>query len=91
MKTKYQEEKKKNDNRTNKPKDASWYYQDHSGIIQGPFHSSQMIMWKEAGFFPLDTLVRLDEVGAEELFYPMHFSQLKPNQTDRSIQSLNFS
>ncbi len=60
-----------NEKKKKKPKNVNWYYQDHSGIIQGPFHSSQMIMWKEAGFFQLDTLVRLHEVGNEKLFYPM--------------------
>lgn len=61
--------KKSNEKDENKPKNVSWYYQDQNGIIQGPFHSSQMVMWKDAGFFPIETLVRLDEIGEEDKFY----------------------
>lgn len=62
--------KKKSSTDDQSNRNISWYYQDQSGIIQGPFHSSQMVQWKEAGFFQLDTLVRIDEVGNND-FHPM--------------------
>ena len=38
-----------------------WFYRDNSsGGIQGPFSGYQMMGWKNAGFFPLTTPVRLD-------------------------------
>ena len=71
---KYQKKRKK---KKVPPKvNISWYYQDQSAIIQGPFQSSQMIMWKDAGFFPPDTLVRLDVVGSENSFYPISLVDL---------------
>jgi len=50
-------------NETNKKKPCAWYYIDQSGTGQGPFKSEQMIGWKQAGFFPTETMVRDGEEG----------------------------
>ena len=38
--------------------DESCYYQDGSGILQGPFTVSQMKMWYQSAQFPDDLLIR---------------------------------
>ncbi len=44
-------------------KSCDWHYIDQSGTLQGPFTSGQMIGWKDAGFFPMDTMVRNGDQG----------------------------
>jgi len=36
----------------------TWLYRDPQGDIQGPFSSSDMKKWYEAGYFTMDLMVR---------------------------------
>ena len=40
-----------------------WYYGDQSGTQQGPFDTSNMREWFDAGFLPPDTLVAASYYG----------------------------
>ena len=40
-----------------------WYYVDSEGYMQGPFDSSQMRSWTEAGYIPVDTPVSPSHFG----------------------------
>ncbi len=76
---------KKRNSSDNKPKNVKWYYQDQNGIIQGPFEGAQMVMWKDAGFFPMDTLVRLDEIGHEENYHPIGLVDLLSGEVSGAL------
>lgn len=51
------------------PQDASkWLYKDPQGATQGPFSSSDMKKWYEAGYFTMDLMVRR---GCDVVFLPL--------------------
>lgn len=37
---------------------ACWFYQDSSGVRQGPFSFKEMYLWWKSGYFPEDLLVK---------------------------------
>ncbi|CAE7675118.1 gigyf2 [Symbiodinium sp. CCMP2456] len=38
--------------------DRCWYYKDPTGKTQGPFQTSQMEHWSQAGYFATDLPIR---------------------------------
>lgn len=47
-----------------------WYYLDPQGNEQGPFSSSDMLEWFEAGYFPAD--LRLRRAGIDRRYAPLN-------------------
>ena len=84
-----QQQQKKRKRKLAKPKNLQWYYQDTSGIIQGPFQALQMVSWKDAGFFPSTTLVRIDDTTDDENqnnFYPIDSVDLLTGDIENELK-----
>ena len=43
---------------TTPPQPLTWSYLDPQGQVQGPFQSEEMLEWYNAGYFPMDLMVR---------------------------------